>query len=110
MVNLICFLVLTVAWALFSGTTRLVSLATSAFFGVGMNTPGMLFKPLPLYATFAAAVGVGAALALVVGVLPLRISGMFFVIFSFGLSEMIRELMVWWEINQTHTMGRHVFG
>ena len=48
-------------------------------------------------------------LALVVGVLTLRISGMFFVIFSFGLSEMIRELMVWWEINQTHTMGRYVY-
>ena len=52
---------------------------------------------------------VGAVLALVVGVLTLRISGMFFVIFSFGLSEMIRELMVWWEINQTHTMGRYVY-
>jgi len=39
----------------------------------------------------------------------LRISGMFFVIFGFGLSEMIRELTVWWEINQTHTMGRYVY-
>jgi branched-chain amino acid transport system permease protein len=109
MVNVMCYLVLTVAWALFSGTTRLVSLATSAFFGVGMYTVAMLIKTLPLYATFAVAIGVGAALALVVGVLTLRISGMFFVIFSFGLSEMIRELMVWWEINQTHTMGRYVF-
>ena len=34
---------------------------------------------------------------------------MFFVIFGFGLSEMIRELMMWWEINQTHTMGRYVY-
>jgi branched-chain amino acid transport system permease protein len=34
---------------------------------------------------------------------------MFFVIFGFGLSEMIRQLMVWWEINKTHTMGRYVF-
>jgi branched-chain amino acid transport system permease protein len=109
MVNVISYLVLTVAWALFSGTTRLVSLATSAFFGVGMYTVAMLIKTVPLYATFAAAIGVGAALALIVGVLTLRISGMFFVIFSFGLSEMIRELMVWWEINQTHTMGRYVF-
>ena len=109
MVNVMCYIVLTIAWALFSGTTRLVSLATSAFFGVGMYTVAILIDVMPLYATFAVAICVGAALALVVGVLTLRISGMFFVIFSFGLSEMIRQLMVWWEINQTHTMGRYVY-
>jgi branched-chain amino acid transport system permease protein len=109
MVNVMGYLVLTIAWALFSGTTRLVSLATSAFFGVGMYTVAMLIKMMPLYATFAVAIGVGAALALIVGVLTLRIAGMFFVIFGFGLSEMIRELTVWWEINQTHTMGRYVY-
>ena len=109
MVNVACYVVLTIAWALFSGTTRLVSLATSAFFGVGMYTVAMLIKVMPLYACFAVAIAVGAALAFVVGVLTLRISGMFFVIFGFGLSEMIRELMVWWEINQTHTMGRYVY-
>jgi len=109
MVSVMSYLVLTVAWALFSGPTRLVSLATSAFFGVGMYTVAMLIKVMPLYATFAVALGVGALLALVVGVLTLRIAGMFFVIFGFGLSEMIRQLMVWWEINKTHTMGRYVF-
>jgi branched-chain amino acid transport system permease protein len=109
MVNVVCYIVLTIAWALFSGTTRLVSLATSAFFGIGMYTVAMSIKALPLYATFAVAIGVGGAVALVVGVLTLRISGMFFVIFGFGLSEMIRELMVWFEINRTHTMGRYVF-
>src|SRR5208282_418982 len=107
MINVMGYLVLTIAWALFSGTTRLVSLATSAFFGVGMYTVAMLIKVMLLYATFAVALAVGAALAFVVGVLTLRISGMFFVIFGFGLSEMIRELMVWWEISQTHTMGRY---
>src|SRR5271170_4735426 len=108
MVTVMSYLVLTVAWALFSGPTRLVSLATSAFFGVGMYTVAMLIKVMPLYATFAVALGIGALLACVVGVLTLRISGMFFVIFGFGLSEMIRQLMIWWEINQTHTMGRYV--
>ena len=109
MVGVMSYLVLTIAWALFSGTTRLVSLATSAFFGVGMYTVAMLIKTMPLYATFVVAIGVGAALALIVGVLTLRIAGMFFVIFGFGLSEMIRQILVWWEINQTHTMGRYVF-
>ena len=48
-------------------------------------------------------------MALLVGLVTLRISGMFFVIFGFGLSELMRELLVWWEINKTHTMGRYVF-
>jgi branched-chain amino acid transport system permease protein len=109
MVNLMCYLVLTVAWALFSGTTRYVSLATAAFFGVGAYSVAMLIKVMPLYATFAVALLVGTVLALLVGLVTLRISGMFFVIFGFGLSELMRELLVWWEINQTHTMGRYVF-
>ncbi len=52
MVNLMCYLVLTVAWALFSGTTRYVSLATAAFFGLGAYTVAMLVKVMPIYATF----------------------------------------------------------
>jgi branched-chain amino acid transport system permease protein len=48
-------------------------------------------------------------MALLVGLVTLRISGMFFVIFGFGLSELMREVLVWWEINKTHTMGRYVF-
>jgi branched-chain amino acid transport system permease protein len=109
MVNLMCYVVLTVAWALFSGTTRYVSLATAAFFGLGAYTVAMLIKALPIYATFGVALVVGTAMAFVVGLVTLRISGMFFVIFGFGLSELMRELLVWWEINQTHTMGRYVF-
>jgi len=108
MINLMSYTVLTIAWALFSGATRLVSLATSAFFGIGMYTVAMLVKVMPLEAIFGVAVVLGAAVAFVVGILTLRISGMFFVIFGFGLSEMIRQLMIWWEINKTFTMGRYV--
>jgi branched-chain amino acid transport system permease protein len=104
-----CYLVLTVAWALFSGTTRYVSLATAAFFGLGAYTVAMLIKEMPIYATFGVALVLGTLMALLVGLVTLRISGMFFVIFGFGLSELMRELLVWWEINKTHTMGRYVF-
>src|SRR5262245_37998186 len=109
MINLMCYLVLTIAWALFSGTTRYVSLATVAFFGVGAYAVAMLVKVLPIFACFAVALAVGTLMALLVGLATLRISGMFFVIFGFGLSELMRELLVWWEINQTRTLGRYVF-
>jgi branched-chain amino acid transport system permease protein len=109
MINLMCYLVLTVAWALFSGTTRYVSLATAAFFGLGAYSVAMLVKEMPIYATFGVALVLGTLMAFLVGLVTLRISGMFFVIFGFGLSELMRELLVWWEINRTHTMGRYVF-
>ena len=109
MVNLLCYLVLTIAWALFSGTTRYVSLATAAFFGIGAYTVAMLVKTMPIYACFGIALVVGTLMALLVGLVTLRISGMFFVVFGFGLSELMREVLIWWEINQTRTMGRYVF-
>ena len=109
MVNLMCYLVLTIAWTLFSGTTRYVSLATAAFFGLGAYTVAMLVKEMPIYATFGVALMIGTMIALLVGLVTLRISGMFFVVFGFGLSELIREVLIWWEINQTKTLGRYVF-
>ena len=109
MVNLMCYLVLTMAWTLFSGTTRYVSLATAAFFGLGAYTVAMLIKEMPIYATFGVALVLGTLMALLVGLVTLRISGMFFVIFGFGFSELMRELLVWWEINKTQTLGRYVF-
>jgi branched-chain amino acid transport system permease protein len=108
MINLMCYVVLTVAWALFSGTTRHVSLATSAFFGLGAYAVAMLAKVMPLYAVFGVAALLGVAFSFTVGLVTLRISGMFFVIFGFGLSEMMRQLLLWWEINKTHTVGRYV--
>lgn len=109
MVNLMCYLVLTIAWTLFSGTTRYVSLATAAFFGLGAYTVAMLVKEMPIYATFGVALVLGTVMALLVGLVTLRISGMFFVVFGFGLSELMREVLIWWEINQTKTLGRYVF-
>ena len=109
MVNLMCYLVLTIAWTLFSGTTRYVSLATAAFFGLGAYTVAMLVKEMPIYATFGVALMIGTVMALLVGLVTLRISGMFFVVFGFGLSELMREVLIWWEINQTKTLGRYVF-
>jgi branched-chain amino acid transport system permease protein len=109
MINLMSYLVMTIAWALFSGTTRYVSLATAAFFGVGAYTVAMLIQELPIYACFGIALFVGVLISSLVGLVTLRVSGMFFVVFGFGLSELIREVLTWWEINQTKTLGRYLF-
>lgn len=108
-INLLQFGVMATAWGLFSGPTRLVSLATVAFFGVGAYTVAVLGEALPWPAVLVVALALGVALALVVGFATLRLSGAHFVIFTFGLAELAKQLVTWYEVNVTRTLGRYVF-
>jgi branched-chain amino acid transport system permease protein len=108
-ITLLSYTVLATAWALFSGPTRYISLATVAFFGIGAYTVGVLGEVLPWALVLAIAAAIGTAVALVVGLSTLRLSGMYFVIFTFGLAELIRQLVTWYEVNVHRSVGRYVF-
>jgi branched-chain amino acid transport system permease protein len=108
-VSLMQYVVLATAWTLFSGPTRYISLATAAFFGVGAYTMAVFSETLPLPAIIALAAAVGVAVALIVGMSTLRLRGIFFVIFTFGLAELIRQIVTWYEVKITHTVGRYIF-
>lgn len=108
-ITILQYVVLATAWALFSGPTRYISLATVAFFGVGAYTMAVLSERLPVPAIIALAALVGVAVAIVVGMSTLRLRGVFFVIFTFGLAELIRQLVTWYEIKVTRTVGRYIF-
>ncbi len=108
-INLAQYALMATAWALFSGPTRYISLASVAFYGIGAYTVAVLGDALPLPLIYPIAVAVGALLALLVGLATLRLSGTYFVIFSFGLTELVRQLVTWYEINVTKTLGRYVF-
>lgn len=101
--------VLATAWALFSGPTRYISLATTAFFGLGAYTVALFSETLPWLGVLTVAAGLGLALALLVGLSTLRLSGVHFVIFTFGLTELVRQLVTWYEVNITKSIGRYVF-
>jgi branched-chain amino acid transport system permease protein len=94
-VTVAMFTVLATSWALFSGPTRYVSLATAAFFGIGTYVTGLGFEALPFWALVALAGAIGAVLAAVVGLATLRLSGVYFVIFTLGLAELIRQVITW---------------
>src|SRR5213076_1669369 len=66
-ISLLYFTVLATAWALFSGPTHYISLATVAFFGIGAYTVAVLCEALPWPAVLAAAGALGVAVALIVG-------------------------------------------
>lgn len=108
-INLLQYGTLATAWALFSGPTRYISLATTAFFGIGAYTVAVLGDALPWPAVLAVALLIGALVALVVGLSTLRLSGVHFVIFTFGLTELIRQLVTWYEVNVTKSIGRYIF-
>lgn len=103
------YVVLASAWALFSGPTRYISLATVAFFGIGAYTVAVLSETLPYPLVLVIAGLIGLSLALIVGLATLRLAGVYFVIFTFGLAELVRQLVTWYEVNVTGTLGRYIF-
>ena len=108
-VNIGLYSAVCTACSLFSGPTHLVSLATAAFFGVGTYAValGIDVLPFPLLLLIG---GVGAALlAGVVGWATLRISGVYFVVFTLGLAELIRQVVAWLQTKFAGKTGLYVF-
>jgi branched-chain amino acid transport system permease protein len=97
---------LAVAWAFFSGPTRYLSLATGAFFGAGAYTTAVVLGRLPWPLPVLAAAAVAAAMALLVGTLALRLRGPYFAVFTFGLAELAKHTLIWFETSITGTVGR----
>jgi len=106
--SIFMYVVITVSWAMFSGPTGYISLASAAFFGVGIYASAILGRALPLLLVF----GIGGlssfCLALLVGALTLRLRGIYFVMFTFGLVELLLHFILWWEVRITGTTGRVV--
>ena len=92
------FVVLAVAWSILGGYAGYVNFGTSAFFGVGVYTAVFLFKAVgaPLAVQIAAAAVVGAVLGLAVGLLTLRMQGIFFSIATIAMTIIIETSVTNW--------------
>ncbi len=109
--TILMYVIITVSWTIFSGPTRYISLASAAFFGVGVYTsalPALLGKAFPLPVVIVAGSLFSFILALCIGLLTLRLRGMYFIIFTFSITELIRHFLLWWETTMTGTVGRWV--
>jgi branched-chain amino acid transport system permease protein len=100
---------LATAWAFFSGTTRYISLATAAFFGIGIYALAILHVYVPVPVALLGATFVGFLMALVIGLSTLRLRGVYFVVFTFGLTELVHQVLNWWEIKINQTVSRYIF-
>jgi branched-chain amino acid transport system permease protein len=106
--SILMYIILTQSWVLFSGPTGYFSLATAAFFGVGIYTAAVLGFTLPLPVVVIIAALISSGLALVVGALTLRLRGIYFIIFTLGLVELIKNVVLWHAIKFTGARGRFV--
>jgi branched-chain amino acid transport system permease protein len=106
--SILMYIVLAVSWLMFSGPTGYISLAPAAFFGVGIYASAIIGKALP----FPILVGIGGllsfCLAVLVGALTLRLRGIYFAIFTFGLVMLMAYSLLFWELHVTGTRGRFV--
>ncbi|HWV55144.1 branched-chain amino acid ABC transporter permease [Pseudorhodoplanes sp.] len=107
--NMVMYAALCTAWTLFSGPTHYVSLATAAFFGLGTYAVGLGLDYVPFGALVLIGGVVAAILAGLVGAATLRISGVYFVIFTFGLAELVRQIVSYTQIKLSTKMGLYVF-
>ncbi len=108
LISILMYVILAVSWTVFSGPTGYISLAPAAFFGVGIYTSATLGNDLPFTALIIIGGLISTALALLVGALTLRLRGIYFAIFTFGLVELIKHTLLWYEVKFTGTRGRFV--
>ncbi len=110
--HFLLFVVLSVAWTIFSGTTGYISLATAAFFGIGIYAAALVYPSVgdryPLFVVVLIGAAASFVLAFIVGAITLRLKGIYFAMFTFGLVLIVRELLYWYEITVEGRRGRIV--
>jgi branched-chain amino acid transport system permease protein len=92
------YVVLATAWNILGGYAGYVNFGTSAFFGLGAYTAVVLFKGLgaPLAVQIAAGAAMGGLLGFGVGMLTLRLRGIFFAIATVAVIFIMETLMINW--------------
>lgn len=93
------FIVLATAWNILGGYAGYVNFGTSAFFGLGVYIAVMLFKAIgaPIVVQIAGAALVGAILGFAVGLLTLRMQGIFFSIATIAVTIIIETCVTNWK-------------
>jgi branched-chain amino acid transport system permease protein len=108
--SMFMYITLAVSWTLFCGPTGYISLASATFFGIGIYTLALLGKTLPIPLVILCGGLASLLFGVVVGLICLRLSGFYFAVFTFGLSELIRNSVLWYEHNVSGTVGRWLTG
>lgn len=94
------------SWSLFCGSTRYLSLATPAFFGIGAYTSALMLEASGWWIAIALGAAIAAGVAMLMGAAVLHLRGTYFAVLTFGMTELIRHAITYWEKQVTGTVGR----
>jgi branched-chain amino acid transport system permease protein len=97
---------LAVSWSMFCGATNYLSLATAAFFGLGAYVTAWGAGVLPYGVSVLAGGLVAAGFAALVGAAVLHLRGAYFAVITFGLGELVRHSITYYEKAYEGTVGR----
>ena len=97
---------LATSWSLFCGSTRYLSLSTSAFFGIGAYTSALALAHTGWIGAIVLAAALAAVVAIVIGAAVLHLRGTYFAVLTFGMTELIRHAITYFEKRVTGTVGR----
>lgn len=100
------YVALSSSWGLFCGSTRYLSLATSAFFGIGAYTTAILLGQFGWIETILIGAGIAVVVAVVMGAAVLHLRGTYFAVLTFGMTELILHAVTYFEKSVTGTVGR----
>ncbi len=96
------------SWSMLSATTGYLSLGHAVFYGVGAYVCVLLTGKIPFELALLAAAGSAALFAALVGMPVLRVRGPYFVILTYGLSELVRHIVMRIE-SALGSFGRMIF-
>lgn len=100
------YVALSSSWGLFCGSTRYLSLATSAFFGVGAYTGALMLEQIGWVESIALGALIATVVAVLMGSAVLHLRGTYFAVLTFGMTELIRHAITYFEKSVTGTVGR----
>ena len=96
------------SWSMLSATTGYLSLGHAVFYGVGAYVCVLLTGTIPFEWALLAGAGAAAVFAALVGLPVLRVRGPYFVILTYGLSELVRHVVMRIE-SALGSFGRMIF-
>ena len=108
--SVLMYVILSLCWNMFSGATGYISLATAAFFGLGVYASAILgdVTSLPLPVMMLIGGAAASVLAFLIGLITLRLRGVYFTIFTLGVVKLMETLILYLEVHINGTRGRFV--
>lgn len=101
------YVILTISWWFFY-STKYVSLGSAAFVGLGAYITAIFCRPISVPLAIVLSGAITFIFASAIGLVTLRLRGVYFTIFTFGLSEFLSNAILWYENIYVGTIGRIV--